>query len=165
MRNVDLFTQMLPLMMAQIRAAQREFGQLLSGTRNIVKHPNPETRKELQDGVDRAVQGLLVVYLFAMWEEFVSRDMEQEWLTPDELTKLGAFRHIRHSVAHGFEGKRAKQCRSEFEQQMNTKPFPNLEWDDERVDLSKSQVAIDCLTFMSDIGQKLIGRIANDNKP
>lgn len=101
-----------------------------------------------------------------MWEEYVPRPLEKEWLPVDNLDRLNAFRHIRHSVAHGSEGQRANQLRVEFEQVMNSiNPIANLVWDSNSIDLTKSQVALDCHKFMEEIIKQLIGRIANDKRP
>ena len=145
---------------------QKGFGWLLSGTRHMASHKNPDTRAIIQTSIDSSVQGLLVVYLFAAWEEHVKRDIENEWLPEAMLKRLNAFRHIRHSMAHGFNGTRANKCRNEFEDVMvSNKPFPNLTWDNDSIDLSKSQVATDCQIFMHAASTELIQRIANDNRP
>lgn len=164
--NQNLVNDLLPLMMAQLVSTQREFGWLLSSSRHSVKHADPQTRQEIQTRVDAATQGLLLVYLFAMWEEYVKRDVEREWLPADKLERLNAFRHVRHSTAHGFDGTRAHKCRAEFDAIMNSaQPFPNLAWTNDTIDLSMSQVATDCHGFMSDLAKELIGRLANDNRP
>lgn len=164
--NQQLVNDILPLMMKQIQSLQGAFGYIYSGLRNSVKHNDPTIRAKIQKEVDAASQGLLVVYLFSMWEEYVERQVEKDWLTTDELERLNAFRHLRHSMTHGFEGARARQCRTEFEAVMNgQRPFPNLTWDNDNLDLTNAQVAIDCQRLMDDLAKKLIGRIANNNPP
>ena len=164
--NQNLVNDILPLMQKQIQSLQGAFGYIYSGLRNSVQHKDPSVRNKIQGEVDCASQGLLLVYLFAMWEEYIEHQVEKDWLTTAELERLNAFRHIRHSMAHGFEGTRARQCRAEFESIMNSgQPFPNLPWDNDKLDLTKSQVAIDCQRWMEDLCRKLIGRIANDNRP
>lgn len=165
-RNLPLVERLLELMRIQTESLQGEFGWLLTATRHSVKHKDPAIRTKTQTGVDAATQGLILVYLFAMWEEYVHRDEEKEWLPADQLTRLNAFRHVRHSMAHGFNGSRADRCRSEFEEIMRSpQPFPNLPWTDDKIDLSQSQVAIDCQRFMSELSKVLLGRVANNNRP
>ncbi|MBL4602973.1 MAG: hypothetical protein JKY84_09510 [Emcibacteraceae bacterium] len=166
--NQQIFTDILPLMLKQITALQGPFGFIYTELSNVVKHSDPVIRQQRQDEVNATKNGLLVVYLFAMWEEYIERDLETDWLAADELERLNAFRHIRHSVAHGIDGQRASNMRfrNAFEVIMNgSQPFPNLPWTNDSIDLTKSQVAIDCQRLMEDLGKKLIGRIANDNRP
>lgn len=164
--NETIFNPILPLLTKIQGCVQRDFGWIYSKSGTLVTHPAPLIRKEIQESVDASVQGLLLVYLFALWEEYVERQLEREWLSADKLERLNAFRHIRHSVAHGFDGTRANKCRAEFENIMNSsQPFPNLPWDTNKIDLKKSQVSIDCQRFMEDIAKELVGRIANNNRP
>lgn len=167
MQNEKLVKKVLPLLMVQLETLQGAYGYIYSGTRNCcINIQDPNIRKQKQNEVDIYTQGLLVVYLFAMWEAYVDRDVEKEWLPADKLTRLKAFRHIRHSVAHGFAVTRADLCRKEFEFIMESnQPFPNLPYDSDSLDLTNSQVASDCQRFMGDLGKELIGRIANNIKP
>jgi hypothetical protein len=166
MMNETIFTPILPLMGKLQECVQREFGWIYSRSGTLVTHDNPEIRKQIQKSVDAYIPGLLLVYLFALWEEYVDRQIERDWLPADKSLRLNAFRHIRHSFAHGFNGNRANKCRIEFESIMSSnQPFPNLPWDNDKIDLTKSQVAIDCQRFMEDLAKELIGRIANDNRP
>ena len=164
--NQQLVQTLLPLMQKQMEAIQRELGWLLTGMSNRVSHSNPDIRREIQDRLDASMQGLTMVYLFALWEEYVERDVEREWLPAEKLERLNAFRHVRHCAAHGFGGARADKCRTEFEAVMNSdQPFPNLPWSSDSIDLTKSQVAIDCMRFMEELGKEIIGRVANNNPP
>lgn len=164
--NETIFTPMLPLMGKLQDCVQREFGWIYSKSGTLVTHDNPVVRKQIQKSVDAYIPGLLLVYLFALWEEYVDRQIEKDWLPAENLERLNAFRHIRHSFAHGFNGGRASKCRKEFENVMrSTQPFPSLPWDIDKIDLTKSQVAIDCQRFMNDLAKELIGRIANDKRP
>lgn len=149
---------------------QREFGWLLTGMRYRVEHKDSEYREETQKRVDAAVQGLLLVYLFAIFDEFTTDSMRGEWITGDEKTRLLAYRHVRNSAAHGPAGKRAQEGRgrSEFEDIMNSsEPLRGLVWDksSDTIDLTTSQVAHDCQQMMDDLAQKLAARLANNKKP
>lgn len=165
MYNQALVQSLLPLMNKQWDAFQHELGWLLSESTAYVNHPNPQARPEIQRRLNATREGLVLVYLFAMWEQFVERSVESEWLTPAKLLRLNAFRHLRHCAAHGFEGRRARQCREEFEAVMNsTDPLPNVEWTADTVEISTAGVAIDCQRFMAGLAPELISRIAEDRR-
>jgi hypothetical protein len=166
MANELIYTPILPLQSQLSDCVQKEFGWFLSESKHMIRHHDSDTRELIQNRLDSSVQGLLLVYLFAMWEEYVPRSVEKEWLLADKLERLNAFRHIRHSVAHGFGGKRADKLRVEFENVMaSSNPFPNLKWGDDSIDLTKSQVAIDCHRLMEELIKQLVGRIANNIRP
>ncbi len=165
MMNENIFLPLLPLKNMLPDIVPREFGWLLS-TRNLVEHGNKEQQAAIQKSVNRCIQGILIVYLFALWEEYVPRNLEENWLSSSERERLRAFRHIRHSFAHGFGGARANQCRSEFENVMkSTQPFAKLNWDNNKIELCDSQIALDCQRHMEDLSNKLVDRIARDESP
>jgi hypothetical protein len=166
MANEIIYEPIIPLQSKLSDCLHKGFGWILSESKNMAKHSDSNSRKLIQDSIDVNVQGLLIVYLFAMWEEYVPRTLENEWIPAGKLERLNAFRHIRHSIAHGFEGQRANKLRVEFNQVMNSRnPFANLQWDTDSINLTKSQVAVECHKFMEEIIKILIGRIANDNRP
>ena len=167
MTNQSRVERITPLANLLRVSLQTEFGWLLTGTRLLITETGPG-RQEQQDRVDSSVQGLLVVYLFGRWEEFVDPQIEREWLHPYELTRLQGLRHIRHSVALGFEGIRADQCRAEFESIMGSrKPFRGVEWDRsaDTIDLSRAHVAYECHQSMYTLSRQLVDRLANDRQP
>ncbi|PSB25988.1 hypothetical protein [Stenomitos frigidus] len=160
--------QALELMQVLDTIFQYEFGWLLSGKR--VEHQNSEYREEAQNQVNGLTQGVLLVYLFAIFDDYTTEKMRGEWLTADEKKLLKAYRHIRNGVAHKHGGKRAKTWRNEFESIMSSdQAFSNagLVWDREAdtIDLTKAQVALPCHTMMRDLAQKLAARLASDKKP
>jgi hypothetical protein len=96
----------------------REFGYLLSATRHAVNLADPAQRHEIQNALEQLVQGLAIVYLFAIFEDFFAIDeIKNKHSTLDEYL---AYRHIRHSFAHKPLGKLAKMHRVEFEKLINT---------------------------------------------
>ncbi len=151
-------------------AMQHEFGWLLTGMKHRVTHHDPNFRMETQDRVDAAVQGILLVYLFAIFDEYTTDELRGNWISENDKYVLKAYRHLRNSIAHGHGGKRAPNCKSrdQFEIVMNSdKPFPNLVWDrtQDTIDMTKSQVAHDCYNHMSNITRKMIGHLINNIRP
>ena len=140
---------------------QREFNWIYNSTQNITNMPyEPKVQQDIQGRVKGLVQGVLVVYLFAIFDEYTTNKILQDHLLEEELTRLRAFRHIRHSVAHRL-GTRARDCRDEFENIMNSaNSISGIKWDAENLKLSNSNVAFDCLNFMKGIAQQLIARLA-----
>ncbi|HLC01788.1 MAG TPA: hypothetical protein VJK02_02010 [Anaerolineales bacterium] len=153
---------LLNLMREQVETLQREFGWVYSGTSNIVNYPhhpdNASLRPAVQARVNHLVQGSLLLYLFAMWEYHVPRDLETS-LDQGDLLRLNAYRHLRHSVAHGYRGSRANSFRAEFEEVMSGQHrFPGEIWDpqNDTIDLSRSSISYECLQFMQEITKKLV---------
>ncbi len=168
--NKDLTDRALELMRVLTEMPQHEFGWILGGMMHRVQHHDPDYRREAQRRVDAAVQGILVVYLFSIFDEYTTDEMRGEWMTSEDKNTLAAYRHIRNSVAHGFGGKRAKGCRwrGYFEAKMNSpERFPGVVWDKvaDTIDLTTSGIANSCHNFMSQVAKRLAGHLANDNKP
>ena len=163
------FQDALKLLQEQMGSLQREFGHVVSGKRLIagaVSYPQyPEEEKKIRNGVFSLIEGTMLIYLFAMWESHVPDDVNQ-WFTQDELLKLNAFKHVRDSVAHKYNGNRADfpQRRQAFESMM---PFSGIVWDlqDDTIDLTNASVALDCHHYMEELTKKLVSRLYMDKKP
>jgi hypothetical protein len=163
------FERVLALLQIQGGSLQREFGHVLSGASviaNNVHYPkHPKETAEIRSGVRSLVEGALVIYLFAMWESHVPKDVN-DWLTEQERQKLYAYKHVRDSAAHKFRGRRAdfRRQRTAFEALM---PFDGISWDRESdtIDLSGSSVALGCFGAMSGITKALVSRLHQNRKP
>jgi hypothetical protein len=91
------------------------------------------------------IKGMLIVYWFTVWEEYFSREDEYRFIDSKNLDLLKAYRHIRHSAAHGMDLRRARQCRNEFERVMTSEtPIVGVDYDQEKIDLFSSEAAADC---------------------
>lgn len=163
------FQDALNLMQVQMGSLQREFGHVVSGKKLIaesVSYPaHPEETKKIRDGVYGLLEGSLLVYLFAMWESHVPEDVSS-WFTPEELIKLNAYKHVRDSVAHKYNGNRADfpQRRQAFESMF---PFSGIVWNqqEDTIDLTNASVALDCHQYMEELTKKLVSRLYMDKKP
>ena len=168
--NKELTDRALELMRVLNELPQYEYGWILSGMMHRVQHQNQAYREEAQRRVDAAVQGILVVYLFAVFDEYTTDSMRGDWITDSDKKTLLAYRHIRNSVAHGHGGRRAKACRwrKHFDEKMeSSEPFHGIVWDRvaDTIDLTNSGVARGCHLFMTNLAQRLAGHLANNNKP
>lgn len=91
------------------------------------------------------IKGMLIVYWFTVWEKYFSREDEDQFIDSRNLDLLRAFRHIRHSAAHGMDLRRARQCRNEFDRVMTSKtPIIGVTYDQDIINLFGSQAAADC---------------------
>jgi len=98
----------------------RELGWILSSTRFVEGYEGQvELREELQARMDHAIGGMSIVYLFALLETYIGREY---WDTVNESMKdkIYAYYHIRNTMAHGFDGKRAERYVDEFDRVMNS---------------------------------------------
>ena len=150
---------------------QNELGWLYSSTRRIDGYPNnPEATISVTDRLHHITAGLTCVYMFAILEEFVD-PRSSEWndflnyLTDDDREKLKAFKHVRNTVAHGFDGSRAQRDVDKFDNVM-ARPNPS-----ERIqsvvchDASTIQLGHhcgwECYQFFIRIVDHVLGRAAN----
>lgn len=102
----------------------REFGYLLSATRYAGSLADPAQRDDLHYTLEQLVQGLAIVYLFSIFEEyFTINEIKMKHSALDEYL---AYRHIRHSFAHKPLGKRADMHRAEFEKLVSTGNLDHL---------------------------------------
>jgi hypothetical protein len=169
MSTNDELRRALMLMQTQGGALQREFGHVYSGANTIainVNYPQfPEETKKVRRGVKSLIDGALLVYLFAMWESHVPEDVST-WLTADERQRLDAYKHVRDSVAHKFNGERADFAgrRVAFEEEY---PFDGIQWDrsTDTLDLSDSSASYGCFQFMEQLTKKLIARLYRNERP
>ncbi|MGI0491011.1 hypothetical protein ACN4EG_04295 [Alkalinema pantanalense CENA528] len=111
----------------------REFGYLLSASRYAGNLADSAQLDDLQDALEQLTQGLAIVYLFAIFEDYFSIDEIKK--KHGALDEYLAYRHIRHSFAHKPLGKRAKVHRAEFEKLINTGNLDHLLIWDQQNDL------------------------------
>lgn len=109
-----------------------EFGYLLSATHHAVNLADPVQRHKIQNNLEQLAQGLAIVYLFAIFEDFFPIDEIRK--KHSALDEYLAYRHIRHSFAHKPLGKRAKMHRVEFEKLINTGNLDHLLLWDQQTD-------------------------------
>lgn len=96
------------------RQNQEELGWIYSSSRNSVNYSGqPEQNIRIQARIDNAVGGVSIVYIFALLETYISRDL---WKYGNEnmRERMYAYLHIRNTVAHGFDGKRADRYVEKF---------------------------------------------------
>ena len=141
---------------------QKEYGHLVTATRNAVHFPNnPEASKEVQHSLNELVKRMAIVYLFAIFDAYRTDEITKQ-ITPDEMQRMRAFRHIRNSAAHGKLFERAPDCkwRQDFEDVMSSSdPFTGVVFDNTLLDLTGSGVEMTCYHFMSNLAQQLVARI------
>jgi len=73
-----------------------------------VNYKSIENVKLVQSEVDHVMGGLSVLYLFAMLEYYFDQSLWKQYLNNQDEKILRAYRHVRHSIAHGHHGLRAR---------------------------------------------------------
>ena len=152
--------------------AQREINWLYNNTTTIVAdNYQPETREEIQDRLHNASAALSILYLFALFETYFPRfhpddkdKTDDRWkraFAPMRLETLLAYRHIRHTVAHGFNGHRATNHRQQFDKVMKENPLPGIaHYDNDSIWL-RHTAGLDCVAFLDRAAQYGLASIAN----
>lgn len=166
--HVD-FEKAITLLSEYNKTIQREFGHVFSGKNlvaNQVNYPaHPEETIKVRKGVKSLIEGSLLIYLFTIWESHTPTEVN-DWLTDDERVTLNAYKHLRDSAAHRYDGGRAnfQSRRTAFETKM---PFSGITWDQgtDSIDLSNSRASLDCYNFMERVTKQLIVRLHKNEKP
>lgn len=71
-----------------------------------VDYKKVEHKTMVKENVDHAIGGLSILYLFAIFETYFPTSEWDNYIDPDKLKVLRAYRHVRHCVAHGSHGER-----------------------------------------------------------
>ena len=139
--------------------------QGLNFARENSGHPNADV---LYHKANHLLQGSMVVYLFAIWEDVIGWDVVQTYFDDNEKVRFYALKHIRLVSAHNDEGSRlSNRSDSEyldhfekFDKVMTSEsPFYEVDFDEGRVDLSRSQISLDCRDFLQKMAMQLLIRI------
>ncbi len=73
-----------------------------------VNYSKYEHVKLVKPKVDHVIGGLSILYLFAIFESYFDNSEWKNYINQDDEKILRAFRHVRHSIAHGHHGSRAQ---------------------------------------------------------
>lgn len=149
---------------------QGHFPTFIYGTRSFVENSdNPNVNASKNNSL-HVLNGSLVVFLFSMWDSYMGKDAVEKYFRPEEKMKFYAFKHIRIVSAHNINGNRKGNRRDQermdhaekLDQIMNSDDaFEGLVLEPYKIDMSNSNVALDCRQFMQDMAQRLAsGRIS-----
>lgn len=140
---------------------QGELPVLCTALSNKVAIRDPNIRQTIQDNLNHATGCLSVVYVFALLENH-KFNISNKWLNEDEKLKCKAWKHLRHSAAHGFDGKRADRYKEEFNEMMNSNdPLQCVEhWDNDSVKVHQL-LGFRCLEYFLNLIPLLLARSAN----
>ena len=142
---------------------------LFLGVEKFVESSNNPDINIIKDESLHVLNGAMVVHLFSMWDSHLGPVYVDKYFRPDEKERFYAFKHIRIVAAHNIDGNRKGNRKNQdrmdhaekLDQIMNSdKPFKGLVIDTYKLDLSRSNVAIECRQFMQDMALRLTGRIS-----
>ena len=168
--NHDLTLKALQVREAANQSRQWGLGHVVTGLRNVVQNPNPTYRVAIQRNVDELAQATGLFFTFSIWDEAFSRDetvdVLDNHLDADREQTFRAYRHMRHSAAHFYNGRRAEQSAKDYAafdaQMQGTQPFQGVTFDADTLDISASHVGWSCLDYIHDTATHLVGKLAND---
>lgn len=98
---------------------QKELPWFCTAVENKVNHNDKLIQKEIQLRLNHATGCMSIVYIFAMLESY-NFNLSNKYLNFEEKQILKAWKHLRHSSAHGFDGKRANRYANDFDQIMKS---------------------------------------------
>jgi len=137
------FNDLLDLMKILTSSNQEAPGWIETGLRKIhvrfgsPGRPQNPTQQAAADRIQGDIdnlfaEGILFVYYFALFEHHLPLAEWDKLLNPDVVQRLRAYRHIRHTFAHGLNGIRStnKKDRSAFDDVMaSSDPLPGVRHD------------------------------------
>jgi len=147
----------------------RSFPFILTGPDRMlnVTH-NPDT-SNIRPEVDQILAGALIVYLFAMWDQYVAHSDVVKFFRPEEKLRFFAFKHLRIVAAHNINGDRTGnkdgQDRMDHAEKLDeimasARPFAGVALDTNKVVLTLPDAVLECRQFLQDMAFKLPGRYA-----
>lgn len=104
------------------------------------------------------MSGAMIVYLFAMWDEFFEKDDHVHYFQEDERQRYYAFKHVRHVFAHNINGERksnrpsnARMDRAEeFDCTMaSDSPIAGVQFNHDKMILKFPDAFLECQNFLS----------------
>ena len=169
--NRDLTLKTLQILEAVRQSRQWGLGNLVTGVRNIVENPNPTYRAAIQRNVDELAQAAGLFFAFSIWDEAFSgeetRDILENQLDNDIALTFRAYRHMRNSAAHFYNGKRATRSQLDYNAfdsvMQGPQPFQKVIWDADSIDIAESFVGWQCSDFFEQVATLLFGKFANDH--
>ena len=168
--NYEQTLRVLQVREAVSQSKQWGIGHVMSGLRNSVQNPNPTYRERVQRNVDELAQATGLFFAFSIWDEAFTRDetadILQNHLGTNREQTFRAYRHMRHSAAHFYNGKRAKQNRRDYSAfnaiMQGAQPFQGVSFDADTLDIAESNVGWNCLDFLHEVATHLFGKFANN---
>ncbi len=153
---------------AMCQALQWGLGNILTAAPTLAQHNNSEIRAQKRRNINKLAQSAGLFFAFSVWDEVFENYNLNEFLghlNPNTAQRFRAYRHLRHSAAHFYTGKRAKlnqdDC-SAFDAIMaGPDPFPNVLWCADTIDISASTVGVNAVQFMHQTMHTLAQEIAN----
>jgi hypothetical protein len=154
-RHADTPTVLELLNLLSDHMLQREFGHFITTHRNRVHYPNhPEESKQIQRNLDELVSRMAVVYLFAVFDEYLTPAMENA-IPANKKEMLGAYRHLRNCAAHGVLYKRSPRKDSShhaYERTMKeTSPLPGIAYHVSDVVFVGTGIELQCRGFLHQV--------------
>ncbi|MEO0699235.1 MAG: hypothetical protein AAFY81_05895, partial [Pseudomonadota bacterium] len=114
--------------------------------------------------------GMIIVYLFAVWDQYFEHSDIEDYFRPDEAKRFRAYKHIRHVFAHNLggdrSGNRKAQQRMDHADKLDEvmasgSPLQGVVITNEKVTLEFPDAFLGCQNFLADMAVRLgCGRIS-----
>lgn len=110
------------------------------------------------------MSGAMIVYLFAMWDQFFEADDIQKYFDDDEKQIFYAFKHLRHVFAHNIfgdrKGNKAGQDRITHADNLDAimasdAAYASIRCSHDRVELTFPDAFLDCQNFLAKMALSL----------
>lgn len=147
----------------------RSFPFILAGPERMLNATIKPDASNIRPEVDQILAGALIVYLFAMWDQYVAHEDVDKFFRPDEKLKFFAFKHLRIVAAHNINGdrtgNRVGQDRMDHSEKLDevmasANPFAGVALDGNKVVLTLPDAVLECRQFLQDMALRLPGRYA-----
>ncbi|MEM7492987.1 MAG: hypothetical protein AAF296_06355 [Pseudomonadota bacterium] len=147
----------------------RSFPFILVGPEKMLTATNNPDAPNIRPEVDQVLAGALIVYLFAIWDQYVTHADVDQFFRPDEKVKFFAFKHLRIVAAHNINGDRTGnrngQDRMDHAEKLDkvmgsAKPLAGVALEANKVVLTLPHAVLECRQFLQDMALKLPLRYA-----
>lgn len=168
--NCELLRTAMAFQQSLLFIDQYGLWNVMSAVHAAPPHPNPDYRDSIRNNMREMAQGYVLLFYFSIWDHYFDQEKSTEvlesWCTPDEALRFRAIKHVRHCIAHSFDGKRAIQNKPHFDEVMaGPTPFHGVEFTDNTIDLASTQIATESRDFFSALAPQLVARLANNSPP
>jgi len=171
MPNGSALQDNLKAILESLNITEREVGFIYSNNRESTSLPYSVTSAfpDAKNRYNHIASGLLCVYPFAIIEEFIcpqSSNWQDFLKLLDDKEKFMAYKHIRNTFAHGFDGMRADRNVTDFDSVMARsevgKRIPGIQSFDSNQIILADNCGIECYAFVIDQVRKAYGIESNN---
>lgn len=166
---ISPLAQALTDMNVALTSAWYALGRIYSNNAKPFEYKNnPQATQDVMEDVHHLTGGLTIVFLQALIEAYIDPN-DPMWndflnhLSTEDQHKLTAFKHVRNTMAHGFDGTRARRNMTSYHRfdEVMSRPhagdtIQNVKYHDAIKITLQIGVGVEFFQFLKDITEKAL---------